>query len=160
MMARAPAPANFLSALTAHRAPTGLTSRSRTPASPTMPPAQVVVFAGVPIFSGDTALLYATDAQPQPTIVLPGEGTLTGLQARCLKPGNAMLVDQDVLLLLFVGDLAEARAKIRLSDLLRQGQRPLNVLRRAGQVVRLVLQDPTGALRPHPLALEITLRWS
>jgi len=43
--------------------------------------------------------------------------------------------------------------------LLRHGARPLNVLRQAGQVVRLVLQDPNGALGQPALAIEVVLQW-
>ena len=45
-------------------------------------------------------------------------------------------------LLLFVGDLARARARVRLSDLLSGATRPLNVTCADGQILRLVLLIP------------------
>ena len=55
-------------------------------------------------------------------------------------------------------DLTAPRARVRLADLIRQGgERPLNVRRRAGQVVRLVLLDPAGAWAAGASALEVSL---
>jgi len=45
-------------------------------------------------------------------------------------------------LLLFVGDMARARARVRLSDLLGGATRPLNITCGDGQVLRLVLLVP------------------
>jgi hypothetical protein len=48
-------------------------------------------------------------------------------------------------LLLFVGDMARARARVRLSDLLGGATRPLNVTCADGQILRLVLLVPGTA---------------
>ena len=91
---------------------------------------------------------------------MPEEAVIQGIQVRLLDGANQPpFTERSVHLLLFVGDLAAPRAKIRLVDLLRQGLRPLNVLRRAGQVVRLVLQDPNGLFAKDAPALEVTLQW-
>lgn len=47
--------------------------------------------------------------------------------------------------LLFVGDMARARARVRLSDLLGGATRPLNITCADGQVLRLVLLVPGTA---------------
>jgi Ca-activated chloride channel family protein len=47
---------------------------------------------------------------------------------------------------------------VRLADLIRQGgERPLNVRRQPGQVVRMVLHDPNGAWAAGAPALEVAL---
>ena len=46
-------------------------------------------------------------------------------------------------LLIFVEDLSQPRARVRLADLIRQGgERPLNISRRPGQRIRIDLVDP------------------
>jgi Ca-activated chloride channel family protein len=59
-------------------------------------------------------------------------------------------------LLLFVGDLARARARVRLSDLLGGATRPLNITCTDGQVLRLVLLVP-GTATQAPSHLKISL---
>ncbi|MDY3556648.1 VIT and VWA domain-containing protein [Gemmata sp. JC717] len=69
-------------------------------------------------------------------------------------------VDRELTLLLFVGDLAAPRARVKLADVLRLGgRRPLNLRREAGQPVRLTLEDPNGAWAAGTPALEIVLGW-
>ena len=76
---------------------------------------------------------------------------------------NALTADQldpELTLLLFVGDLASPRARVKLADVLRQGgRRPLNVRCDANQPVRLTLEDPAGAWKSGVPALEIVLGW-
>ena len=62
-------------------------------------------------------------------------------------------------LLLFVGDLSQPRAKVRLIDIARmRGKRPLNVMRASNDPVRLVLADPNGAWKSKSMRLEVTLQ--
>lgn len=76
------------------------------------------------------------------------------------KSVTADTVDPELTLLLFVGDLAAPRARVKLADVLRLGgRRPLNLRRDAGQPVRLVLEDPNGAWKDGLPALEIVLGW-
>lgn len=71
---------------------------------------------------------------------------------------SADVLDPELTLLLFVGDLAAPRARVKLVDVLRLGgRRPLNLRRDANQPVRLVLEDPAGAWRSGGPALEIVL---
>jgi len=72
--------------------------------------------------------------------------------------GDAGLVDDGLLLVLYVDDLAAPRARIRLTDLLRQGgTRPLNVRYQTGQTVRLVLLDPRSAWASGAPVIEVML---
>jgi hypothetical protein len=72
-----------------------------------------------------------------------------GLQASRLlsliAEGDAGAFPEGAELLLFVGDMARARARVRLSDLLGGATRPLNVTCSDGQVLRLVLLVPGTA---------------
>lgn len=102
----------------------------------------------------DGAVLYddATGAAGQFTSLSVAFGD-KGIGADALDPG--------LTLLLFVGDLASPRARVRLADVLRLGgRRPLNVRRAAGQPVRLILEDPNGAWKAGTPVLEVVLGWS
>jgi Ca-activated chloride channel family protein len=72
-----------------------------------------------------------------------------GLQASRLlsliAAGDAGAFPEGAELLLFVGDMARARARVRLSDLLGGATRPLNITCADGQVLRLVLLVPGTA---------------
>ena len=118
---------------------------------------EAVLFRGEVTASRDAILLYTSTTQ-QPH--LPAALTIRGLALRLLTPGqNPELPERALEFHLFVGDLASPRARVRLSDLLRQGQRPLNVQRTADQPIELRLVDPTGWLQSHPLSIEVTLHW-
>jgi Ca-activated chloride channel family protein len=83
---------------------------------------------------------------------LPERVTLSRLVVRSdVTPSGA------VLLLLYVGDRSTPRARVRLADLLRRGERPLNVTLDRGEVVALVLVDPQGELAGH--TLEVRVGW-
>jgi Ca-activated chloride channel family protein len=74
------------------------------------------------------------------------------------KAITADALDPELTLLLFVGDLAAPRARVKLIDVLRQGgRRPLNVRVAAGQPVRLTLADPSAAWKVGVPAMEIVL---
>jgi Ca-activated chloride channel family protein len=103
------------------------------------------VFEGVPMFAGgSTAVLYDSDASGAASLI--SAGTLTRLEVK--YPNGApspSAIGQNLTLLLYVDDLATPRARVRLSDLLKQGGgRPLNLLRGSGQRVYLVLSDEDG----------------
>ena len=73
---------------------------------------------------------------------------------------TADALDPELTLLLFVGDLAAPRARVKLADVLRQGgRRPLNIRLAAGQPVRLTLADPSAAWKGGVPAMEIVLGW-
>jgi len=62
-----------------------------------------------------------------------------------IAEGDAAAFPEGAELLLFVGDMARARARVRLSDLLGGATRPLNITCADGQVLRLVLVVPGTA---------------
>jgi Ca-activated chloride channel family protein len=121
---------------------------------------QSVLFSGVPAFVGGEAILFDS-ARDQGIARLPERATICRLIVRfpdsAPKPED---LDPDLMLLLFVDDLAAPRAKARLADLARQGcSRPLNLLKQAGQVVRLVLVDGVGAWASGAPRIEVALAW-
>ena len=114
-----------------------------------------VLFSGVPSLSNGEAVLF--DSSQQPTL-LPARGTIEALLVQ-LTSGATTNVDAGLSLLLFVDDLSTPRARVRLADLLRQGgERPLNVQKLPGQVIRLVLSDANGAWANGAPPLQIALR--
>jgi hypothetical protein len=64
-----------------------------------------------------------------------------------IAAGDAGAFPEGAELLLFVGDMARARARVRLSDLLGGATRPLNITCGDGQVLRLVLVVPGTAMQ-------------
>ncbi|MCE9560456.1 MAG: VIT and VWA domain-containing protein [Planctomycetes bacterium] len=99
--------------------------------------ARAVIFDGAIAHAGRFAFLSVTFA----------DKTITG-----------DTLDQELTLLLFVGDFAAPRARVKLADVLRQGgRRPLNLRHDVGQPVRLTLEDPSGAWSAGVPALEIVL---
>lgn len=114
---------------------------------PSSPPRYTQIYCGVPRPEDGRALLYANALDVR-------EVTLKGLRAA--RTGGDDPGDQAALLL-YVSDLIEARARIRLRELLRQGERPLNVAVPAGAAVQLVLE--TADRRPWEGKLTIELAW-
>ncbi len=117
------------------------------------------LFSGIPVFADGEAVLFDT-GRDEDNAKLPLSATFTKLEIRFPngKPDlNAL--SQNLMILLFVDDLAQPRARVRLSDLLRQGgARPLNVQRVSGQAVRIALVDDSGNPPALPM-LELALRW-
>lgn len=117
-----------------------------------------IVFSGAPQFDGTEAVLFDSD-QDQKPFAFPDLTTFDCLEVR-FPEGSPDFKDLDpgLCLLLYVDDLASPRARVRLVDIVRQGgQRPLNILRQAGQVVRLVLADPAGTWKHVAPKFEVAL---
>jgi Ca-activated chloride channel family protein len=121
----------------------------------------VVLFSGVPSFTGGEAVLFDS-AGSQGAPAMPDQATLEALEVRFPDgPPAAEALDPGLCVLVFVDDPASPRARVRLADLVRQrGERPLNVRKRPGQAVRLVLADPAGAWGGGAPRLEVALRWT
>lgn len=122
---------------------------------------EAVLFSGDPTVKQGEALLYRSTPQSE---ILPTEIQITGISLRLRQQTEhpdqiAGEMDRNLTLHLFVGDLASPRARIRLQDLLRYGQRPLNLTRLAGQAVQLRLYDPNGWFQAHHLQFDIVLHW-
>jgi len=101
-----------------------------------------VVFSGVPTFTNGQALLFDSTQGG-----FPDQATILRIEVRFAggapKPDE---IDRELALLVYVDDMALPRARIRLADLVRLGGgRPLNLRKKRGQVVRVVLVDPNGA---------------
>ena len=111
----------------------------------------IPIFTGTPDFEGTSpaisAVLYDTSfdfVRDQ----LPTTGTMTGLQIDVSEDISEWKPNRNVVMQIFVGDMASPRARIRLSDLLRNPSqvRPLNIQRNSGDDVRVVLTGMTDAL--------------
>jgi len=127
-------------------------AEARKPAEPT------VVFSGIPKLENGEAVLFDS-SRKKDSDKLPGSGTIRGLQVRFPDgtPDPATL-DPELRLLVFVGDLASPRAVVRLADIVRRrGQRPLNLSRREGDILRIVLLDPGGAWSRSAPRIEVAL---
>ncbi|MBY0456111.1 MAG: hypothetical protein K2V38_02105, partial [Gemmataceae bacterium] len=119
------------------------------------PPREVrVSVAGGQHSPGDGAVLYEA--------ATGDAGQFTSLSVSFAdKSVTADSLDPELTLLLFVGDLASPRARVKLADVLKLGGRPpLNVRRGANQVVRLVLEDPSDVWKAGVPALEVVLGWT
>jgi Ca-activated chloride channel family protein len=112
------------------------------------------VFAGEPLFQGGKATLFDSSRDPDP---LPAQGALTQIRVEFLQPGKEG-VPGTVRLLIFVGDLAEPRAVVRLADLARYGARPLNIARQPGDVVRVELAGSEKTKMNGEFTLWVTVR--
>ncbi len=111
-------------------------SSSREAASSAVP-----VFSGIPTFTHGEAILFDSTTAAVPFAV---DGRLSRLEVAFPK-GVPTSLESELTLLLYVDDLAAPRVRVRLADLMQQGGvRPLNILHTTGQIVRLVLSDPSG----------------
>lgn len=101
-------------------------------------------------FEGDLALAYGQKVLFDSTLAreqLPDVFTLTSLRLQTSDKAyvKRLVIDSQLFLAIYVDDLAAPRARVRLRDLLQHGARPLNLQRRAGQVVRVVLEGEAPA---------------
>lgn len=104
------------------------------------------LFSGVPAWEKAEAVLFDTD-RPQDAHRFSSAASISRLKVSYPQgaPKSGEL-DGNLVLLIFVGDMAVPRAKVRLADLLDQnGERPLNISRQSGERVRVVLRDPKAA---------------
>lgn len=125
--------------------------------SPAARASDSVLFDGVPTFAGGEAVLFDSGRPGDVGKLAPR--MLTRLRLRvsggAVDPGR---LDADLALLIFVGDLAAPRARVRVADLLRLGgERPLHLAWAAGQTLRVALHDPRGAWAQHAPKLELEL---
>lgn len=156
-MAQSPASAGGLGRLRARRASAPAASAApaaQTPASPA-----VEVFSGLATLEGGAAVLFDTGREADRRLMPGHHITLAGLRVRFPDGApDARTIGARLCLLLFVGDMAAPRARVRLLDILRQGgARPLNVAVRAGERIRLVLDDPSGAWQEWRIG--VSLEW-
>jgi hypothetical protein len=112
-------------------------------AHPAQAPQWVPIFAGLPAFQTDQAVLFDSSTTKDR---LPSPSRLQKL--RVSSEGKATnAIDPGLMLCIFIGDLVLPRAKASLADVLAQGgERPLNLLLGAGKVLLVTLhRDPSVA---------------
>jgi Ca-activated chloride channel family protein len=127
-----------------------------TPAGPLRTKAKVL-FSGIPQFENGEAVLFDT-SRKQDADKLPNSAVINSIEVRFPDGAPEHESLAGLSLLIFVDDLASPKAKVNLTDVIRQrGERPLNLLRRPGQVVRLVLLDSTGAWMQNATIIEVAL---
>jgi Ca-activated chloride channel family protein len=115
-----------------------------------------LLFGGQVVIENGRALLYdSTQNASKP----PAPTTITGLR---VQPGqdvvNRFQIDGSVEILLYVADPALPRARVRLADLLRHGERPLNLACGENQLVRVELRDSAGMLAGG-MEVVVEIRW-
>jgi hypothetical protein len=115
---------------------------------------RTTIFSGTLAWVGPEALLFSTDRTPD---LLSEHATILGIQVRA--EGLPQERAQQVQLLIHVGDRTRPRAQATLADLLRLGERPLNLRRRPGQLLTVSLSDPRGELAGLTVSLTVELRW-
>jgi Ca-activated chloride channel family protein len=122
------------------------------------------LFEGAPHIVGGEALLFDSE-RDEDRSKLPEQASLSTLRVRFPRGATVAsgtpdpaAIDAGLCLLLFVGDLAAPRVRVRLADLVRLGgERPLNLVRQTGERVRLVLADPGGAWAHQAPELEVEI---
>jgi hypothetical protein len=89
---------------------------------------------------GRAVLLDPTQA------LLPDQTRIVRVEVELAPVSRAKALDRQLAIEIYVGDLAQPRARFRLADVIRLGgSRPLNVRRERGEPVQVVLVDPNGA---------------
>lgn len=137
------------------------------PVSPTPPTARaadaasapaLLGFSGTPRFAGNEAVLFDS-AQSEGAKRHAAARVLTRLRLRVAGGKvDPALLDTDLTIAIYVGDLAAPRARVRVADLLRQGgERPLNLTWSVGQPLRVVLLDPNGTWARQAPSIELEL---
>ncbi len=111
------------------------------------------LFSGEPIWSGGRATLYEGDPAAGEEI------TLRGVRAGLNSGAKAAELPDNLMLLIYVEDLTQASARVRLRDLLRMGERPLNLCKRTGALVRLELVGAEKMQQMAGIELEVSLAW-
>lgn len=117
------------------------------------------LYTGVPSFVGQEAVLFDTSLAKD-AARLPDQCTLTRLTLRF--PDGAPLASalgRELSLAIYVGDASSPRATVRLADLVRITQRPLNLRRGKGDLVRLVLVDRAGVWSKGAPKIEVTVEF-
>jgi Ca-activated chloride channel family protein len=117
---------------------------------------EVTLFHGTIASTSDPQTLFDS-RQPGPVASSwPAGGRLLAVAATLGEPGN-FTGWADAAIELFVGDLLEPRAIIRLDDLVRASKRPLNVRFQPGEIVLLQLVTHSSTAPAAHLELRIEL---
>ena len=117
------------------------------------------LFVGAPIFTDGEAVLFEVDPPPREPPNQP-ETTVFSEMRLQFPSGtpDANGLGSKLAILIYIDDLATPRARILLADLARQGwRRPLNIARREGEALRIVLADPEGVWAAGAPEMEVYL---
>jgi hypothetical protein len=123
-------------------------------------PNRTTLFSGRP--QGDGEIVLFDSSRDQSVHPVREAGTINRLIISFAgRAPAAESLGAELCLLVFVGDMAMPRAKVKLADLVRQrGARPLNLLRKRGEALRLALVDPAGIWSEGSPHIEIALEWA
>jgi len=115
------------------------------------------LFSGVPVFHNTEAILFDSTVKPGAAVV-PDAAQIKLLTVKVA--GKPTALDPGLVISIFVGDMSSPAARVRLTDIVRQGgSRPLNVAKPAGAAIRIVLEDPAGAWSAGAPHIELSLDW-
>jgi Ca-activated chloride channel family protein len=123
-------------------------------------PNRTTLFSGRP--QGDGEIVLFDSSRDQSVHPVREAGTINRLIISFAGGAPAAeSLGAELCLLVFVGDMAMPRAKVKLADLVRQGgARPLNLSRKRGEALRLVLVDPAGVWSEGSPHIEVALEWT
>jgi Ca-activated chloride channel family protein len=114
------------------------------------------LFDGIPLFRNGEAVLFDSSQKEQAEKV-PDSVVLKKLE--CIIGDTISQTGTGLYLLLFIEDPAVPRVKVFIKDLLRQGgNRPLNIQRTRGELVKIVLVDPDGEWSTKAPAMKLVVR--
>lgn len=104
----------------------------------------ITIFSAVPQLAGGEAVLFDSASAAAGQTLSPRTISRLVISFTAGMPAAAT-IDPALSIAIFVDDLAAPRANVRLAELIRQGgERPLNLAWRAGEILRIVLRDPSG----------------
>ncbi|HEY8599322.1 MAG TPA: VIT and VWA domain-containing protein [Thermomicrobiales bacterium] len=117
----------------------------------------VTIFAGRPQLVEGEAVLFDSASTASAQALSPRTISRLVISFTAGTPA-AVTLDPTLTIAIFVDDLAAPRADVRLAELIRQGgERPLNLAWRAGQTLRIILRDPSGAWADGAPEFELSL---
>lgn len=107
-------------------------------------PSNTSLFSGSLAVTGPEAVLFDSSEEESR---LPGAASFSSLTVRFPDGASDLAnLDPGLCLLLYIGDLAAPRMRVRLADIIRQGgTRPVNLQRASGERVILTVADPNRA---------------
>ncbi len=120
---------------------------------------ELLVFSGIVRLKNGEIIMFDSGqdiTRPDGWEELPGKLVFKGLSLEFQgKAPEPRTLDRRTSILLYCGDEQVPASRIRLSDLIHQsGRRPLNISWSKGQLLKLLLEDPSGQME----GVEITIR--
>jgi Ca-activated chloride channel family protein len=123
---------------------------------------KITLYAGPVADIGANRILIDTSSATESATggdPLPENLTFKGVELTCDSAAKqALTQERDLALSIYIGDLATPRAVVRLRDMVVAGRRPLNLLRRTGEAVRIVLDAQNVSVTAEG-QIELRLVW-